>query len=97
VNQTKRYVDLKGLSHALVDLDTEERQLLRELIERASRQPDWNDFSNHWMKRVGDFYAGRGFSRQQTRQTVVYRIAQDLASRIAVQAGIARAPDFKTS
>ncbi len=86
---------LKGQSHPLVDLDAEERELLRDLTERANRQPDWNEFSNHWMKRVGDFCEGRGLSRQQTRQTVIYRIAQDLASRIAVRAGIARAPDYR--
>lgn len=33
--------------------------------------------------------------RKQSRQTAVYRIAQDLGSRIAIQAGFARMPDYR--
>jgi hypothetical protein len=47
------------------------------------------------MSRVARFYAARGLSRRDVRQTAAYRIGQDLASRIAIDAGLTRAPDYR--
>jgi hypothetical protein len=96
VSQKKddEYVDLKGRSHSLADLDSRERSLIGELKLNAARQ-DWNEFSNFWMARVHEFYSARGLSRREILESVAFRIGQDLASRIAVAAGLARAPDYR--
>jgi hypothetical protein len=94
MNRTKEYIDLKGQSHSLADLDAEERALVRELTDYAKGH-DWNDYSNFWMPKVGEFYGKRGLARQETRRTVVYRVAQDLGSRLAVAEGLARPPDYR--
>jgi hypothetical protein len=94
MSRTKEYVDLKGRSHSLADLDAEERALVRELTDHANKH-GWNDYSNFWMPKVGELYAGRGLSRQKTVRTTVYQIAQDLGSRLAVAQGVARPPDYR--
>ena len=88
------YVDLKGRSHSLAELDSRERSLIGELKLNAARQ-DWNGFSNFWMTRVHEFYSVCGLSRRQIQESLVYRVGQDLASRLAVSAGLARAPDYR--
>jgi hypothetical protein len=90
-----RYVDLKGREFSLAELDEDERTLLNTLRQRADRAPSWHEFANFWMKLVGEFYHGRGLSRSQVRHTALYRIAQDLASRLAVEQGVARVPDYR--
>jgi hypothetical protein len=90
-----RYIDLKGREFSLVEMDAGERTLLKSLEQRADRAPSWHEFANFWMKLVGKFYDTRGLSRSQVRHTVLYRIAQDLASRLAVEQGVARVPDYR--
>lgn len=93
--QANDYVDLKGNFIPVVDLDDEERKLVSQLKRRAKQHPDWNDFENYWTQAVWEFYQPRGLTQKQARATGVYRIAQDLGSRLAIEAGIARAPDYR--
>ena len=88
------YVDMKGRSFSLAELDSPERTLVRELKSSSTRQ-DWTGFSNFWMTRVHKFYSARGLGRREIRESLVFRIGQDLASRLAVAAGLARAPDYR--
>jgi hypothetical protein len=94
MSQTREYLDLKGRSHSLADLDTEERALIRELTGHAGSH-SWSDYSNFWMPKVSELYSRRGLSRGEVLRTVVYRIAQDLGSRLAVAEGLARPPDYR--
>jgi hypothetical protein len=94
MNPTKEYIDLKGRSHALADLDAAERALVRELTDYAGSH-GWGEYSNFWMPKVGEFYAKRGLSRPETQRTLVYRIAQDLGSRLSIAEGVARPPDYR--
>ena len=90
-----RYVDLKGREFSLTQLDADERRLLKSVKQRADRGPPWHEFANVWMKLVGEFYHDRGLSCSKVRNTDLYRIAQDLGSRLAVAQGIARIPDYR--
>ncbi|MGH8543401.1 MAG: hypothetical protein ACREX3_07185 [Gammaproteobacteria bacterium] len=90
-----RYVDLKGREFSLAQLDADERRLLKSVKQRADRAPPWHEFVNFWMKLVGEFYHDRGLSRSKVRHTDLYRIAQDLGSRLAVAQGLARIPDYR--
>ena len=92
--KSETYVDLKGRSHSLAVLDARERKLVAELESRATRL-DWTDFSNFWMTRVDEFYTARGLDRKGIRESLAFRIGQDLASRLAVAAGVARVPDYR--
>jgi hypothetical protein len=89
------YIDIQGREISLADLDQEERKLVSNLQARAKKYPDWNGFENYWVKTVAEFYDARGISRRDSRQTAVYKIAQDLGGRLAVAMGLARIPDYR--
>ncbi len=93
--QAINYVDLKGNYICVADLDADEQKFVAELKRQAKKIADWNGFWNHWTHAVAEFYKGSGLTRKQIRETGVYRIAQDLGSRLAVEAGIARLPDYR--
>ena len=93
--QSIDYVNLKGDFVSVADLTKAERKLVAELKRQAKQIGDWNEFENYWTRTVADFYKDSGLTRKQIRETAIYRIAQDLGSRLAVEAGIARAPDYR--
>lgn len=89
------YVNLKGDFICVADLTDAEQKFVAKLKRQAKQHPDWNEFWNFWTHGVADFYKDSGLTRKQIRETGVYRIAQDLGSRLAIQAGVARAPDYR--
>lgn len=93
--QAKDYLNLNGDFICVADLSDAEQKFVAQLKRESKRIGDWNEFENYWTRAVADFYAKSGLSRKQIRETGVYRIAQDLGSRLAVETGIARAPDYR--
>ena len=86
------YTTHRGEILSLDFLDTEELILVSEIIDYAATNPnDW-EFSNLWHAKVAALYDSRGMSRMKSRATVVYRIAQDLDSRLMVDQGHAVFP-----
>src|SRR5437763_11674517 len=95
MNKADRHVTLSGYEVPLSGLDSEERQLLARLRRRAAAHPSWTEFGNHWVREVAAFYDARGVSRAQSRHSPVYRVAQDMCSRLGVAAGLVRAPEYR--
>jgi hypothetical protein len=95
VKQPEVYVDVSGQRIALDGLDPEERRLLTRLRRRARTQRGWTDFGNYWTREVAAVYEARGLPRAKSRRTPVYRVAQDLWSRLGIGAGLVRAPDYR--
>src|SRR5947209_5780260 len=89
------YTDLQGARFSLEQLDEAESRLLADLQKQAKNSSDWNSFENYWTSAVARFYDARALSRKASRQTLVYKIAQDLSARLAVSAGLARLPDYR--
>jgi len=89
------YIDLGSREISLAKLDKEERRLVTLLRRRAATHPDWTDFDNFWMRTVAEFYDGRGVPRKESSGTTVFRVAQDLSSRLAVASATARLPDYR--
>lgn len=89
------YVDLKGKTISLGDLDRQERALVKDLIRKFEAGTGWNEFDNYWFAKVGRLYDGRGVPRSESRCKPVFRIAQDLSGRIAIKSGYARMPDYR--
>jgi hypothetical protein len=90
------YEDLDGDVISLAGLDAEERQLIARLRRRARTNPDWNDFDNYWTAVVPAFYRARGLPRKAVPQTMPWRIAQDLSSRLGIAAGLVRPDDYRS-
>ena len=95
MKQADVYLDLKGREISLADLTASERSLIADMKAAAKKAADWSAFSNLWMVRIADCYADQNLTRPQIRKTVVYRVCQDLDSRLAVSQGLARQPDYR--
>ncbi len=93
--QATDYVNLKGDFISVAELTDAEQKFVAKLKRQAKQLGDWNEYENYWTREVADFYKDSGLTRKQIRETGVYRIAQDLGSRLAVEAGIARIPDYR--
>lgn len=89
------YVDLRGRPIPMGGLDDDERALVEDLFEFFEGDPDWNEFENEAFARVDRLYESRGLTQEETSQTEVFEIAQDLGGRIAVRQGFARMPDYR--
>ena len=89
------YVDLGGHEICLEHLDAEERKLLAGLLRRARTKPDWNTFDNYWTAAVPALYKARGLTLKAVPGTILWRIAQDLSSRLGIAAGLVRPDDYR--
>jgi hypothetical protein len=76
-------------------LDTEERNIIRDLIAFAEQHPDarTGEYHNYYIHHVGSFYVSRGLSRRDIAKTRVWQIAQDISGRLMVASGIATDSD----
>jgi hypothetical protein len=90
-----KHVDLRGRVYALSGLDEEERELLTALKTFADTNPPWHEYQNRWMAEVGRFYEARGLSRREIIETPVYRVAQDIGSRLGIAQGKMRQSDYR--
>ena len=95
--QANRYFDIRGHMIDTSSLDDQERGLIDELDQFAKDHPDARtaEFENFWMRRVGDFYLDRGLKRREVTQTISWRIAQDINSRLMLAAGLAKRSDYR--
>lgn len=89
------YTTLKRETIGLTTLDAEERALIAELVRLKEQASSWTAYANAYMSKVVDLYKLRGLSRKDITATSVWKIAQDLNSRLMVEVGIARAPDYR--
>jgi len=62
---------------------------------RTQTNPDWDAFDNYWTNAVPAFYDGRGLPRKEVPGTLLWRIAQDLSSRLGIAAGLVRPDDYQ--
>jgi hypothetical protein len=96
MKRTEVYEDLDGNAILLSGLDSQERVLISRLRRRANANPDWNAFDNYWTTAVAAFYERRGLKRKAIPQTVGWRVAQDLSSRLGIAQGYIRPTDYRT-
>jgi len=89
------YVDLSGRVYALAGLDREERELLAKIKGFAETKPQWLVYQNFWMPEVARLYEARGLTRKQVIETPIYRVAQDMGSRLGVAQGVMRLSDYR--
>ena len=90
-----QYVDLQGRTLSLATLDKAEKATIEALQKLAKGNPDWTEYRNQWLTEIQNLYGPRGLNRSQIIDTVVYRVAQDLGSRLAIGQGKARRSDYR--
>ena len=89
------YVDLYGTAHSLAELSDDERGVINSCDAFARQHSDWDRYSNFWMPEVAKLYSKSGMSRREIARTVVWRVAQDIGSRLGIASGQVRAPDYR--
>ena len=94
-SKSRQYVDLRGRTFAMAGLDKEERQVLEKLEALARNGTEWSRYRNQWLGKVQELYSDRGLSRTQIMETPIYRIGQDIGSRLAIAQGRARHSDYR--
>jgi hypothetical protein len=95
MSQVDVHVALDGTNYVLAILDKDEQRLVDDLKQFAKSNPNWAEFSNLQISKVGDFYKSRGLSRKEITKTPVWLIAQDIAERLHVAEGRARPSDYR--
>jgi len=89
------YVDLKGNRFALSGLDADERSALERLRKLARSNPEWSEYRNAWLAEVDRLYSARGLSRREIIHSIVYRVGQDIGSRLGIKQGKVREGDYR--
>ena len=93
--QAEKYVDLSGRTYTLSELDERELAVVAALNAFADTNPDWTTFRNRWMTEVDNLYSPRGMQRREMVETIVYRVGQDLGSRLGISQGKLRRSDYR--
>ena len=90
------YIDRKGNEFLLAELDQQQQDLVNELLQFAETNDcTWTDFEKFWIPKVDQFYKARGLSRKKITQTIIWRIAQDLSSRLGLKEGWMKEGDYR--
>ena len=89
------YFDHQGNIIPLDGLDPQEQAILADLIETARNFTDDLAFTSYWMPKVAQFYDARGQAREVSRLSPIYRIAQDLNTRLHIYPEGTRPVDYR--
>lgn len=92
---TENYTDLHGKEHSLSGLTGPERSALARLKKLAAGNPDWMAYSNQLMVELEKLFPASGKTRRDFTQSVVYRVGQDIGSRLGVAQGKMRLSDYR--
>lgn len=84
---TFQYRTLLGRKIDLDSLSSKERASLRDILRIYQNRPDWNDFAERWTRYVNE--CGLNFD------SPVYRICDDLESRLGIEQGYVAPPDYR--
>src|SRR5580692_5704372 len=89
------YTTLHGYVLDIASLATEEAALFTAARKAFDDSPDWLVFDQKWLNEVVQYYDQQKISRRETVQKTLYKAVQDLGSRLMVNAGYARMPDYR--
>src|SRR5262245_499864 len=95
IDKLEEHRTLDGQVISLADLDDEARQILDQLHGFLDTKPDWTVFGNFWPPKVLGYFEAHGVSRRVATKSALYRVAQDLESRLGVDQGFVKKPASK--
>jgi hypothetical protein len=89
------YTTLHGTTVNLASLTSEEAAIFAAARKAYVDSPKWIDFKQTWLDEVVKLYDRQKVSRRETVLKPLFRAVQDLGSRLMVNAGYARMPDYR--
>lgn len=84
---------LSGEVFDLGQLSAEQREAYREAKAFYDTNPEWTEFSNFWRQKARKLFAAE--APVAMVKEPLYRILQDLDSRLGIRQGYAREPDYR--
>jgi hypothetical protein len=85
--RTLSYQTITGRKLPANKLKTDERKFLLEVHAKYRNSPEWTEFAGWWTSLFG--------KSGLTRDSVVYRICQDLEARLGIAQGKVALPDYR--
>lgn len=79
-------IDIKALSER-------EHEFFKKIKKYYSKMPDWNVFSNYWLKEGQKIWGG--MQKREVVNLPVFLICQDLEVRLGIEQGKTRLPDYR--
>lgn len=89
----KEYKTLNGEVYNIDSLSKKERVVYEEAQSYFKKNPDWPDFSTYWKDRIMEKL--RGKTRKEIVSLPIFRICQDLSSRLGIKQGYVREEDYR--
>jgi hypothetical protein len=89
------YTTLHGYELDLSSFSREEAALFSAARKAYGDLPEWQVFKQKWLNEVVRFYDRQQLSRREAILKPLYRAVQDLGSRLMVNAGYARMPNYR--
>jgi hypothetical protein len=83
----KRYRTITGRRVDLGKLSAEEKKFLAKILKEYRRAPEWSAFTRRWL---GDLFAAK-----LAKDSAVWRVCQDLDSRLGIEQGKVAPPDYR--
>lgn len=84
------------LNHVIFDMDNlpdSHQDFYREINKYYKRGTDWNEFSNFWLGKINSIF--HKVKREDIIKTPIFRICQDMESRLGIKQGHTRMTDYR--
>jgi len=89
----KEYKTLKGEAYNIESLSKKERAVLEEVYSYFEKNPDWPEFSTYWKDKLMERLQDK--TREEIVTLSIFRICQDLSSRLGIRQGYIREEDYR--
>lgn len=89
----KLYATLENKKLNISSLSKQEYEFLKKVMKFYHEKPDWNTFSNYWLKEGQKIWGG--IPKRKVVKRPLFLICQDLEARLGIEQGRTRLPDFR--
>ncbi len=89
----KKYQTLKNEIYDLASLPPEQGEIYQAVWNFYQQEPDWDQFTAFWLAQVDRLHPK--LTRLEITETPLFKICEDLDSRLAIQQGYARRSDYR--
>lgn len=88
------YVTLDQEIFNISELPEAQKALYEEVFESFKQRPQWPEFQNLWLLKINNLLRNT-LSRSEIIKTPIYKICQDMDSRLGIEQGFMRQADYR--
>lgn len=87
------YRTLNGEAFNLNELTEQQKLIYAEVKSFYDTNPEWTEFTSLWIARIKEAFAGKQPS--SVVEEPIYKICQDMDSRLGIRQGYTKEPDYR--